>query len=341
MFGKNEIGRSLRIESEIGSGGSGSVYKAWHKRLQKYVVVKEHKHLIKKGPDIRRNELEALKNVKCAYLPQVFDFIAAGKRSYTVMEYIDGESFDRLLKRGKKHNQLQVIKWYGQLASALISIHMQDVCHRDIKPSNVMLTLSGDVCLIDFNAALVRGGNARFTSRSPGYASPEQYDLYERMENSPATRGRRCCSASGSRKRDDAETQMLDGCSITDFAVGGAPQADVQTEEDGRRTSLTKELPTMNNIDWKLSDIYSLGATMYHILTGVQPPGRPPGTVALTGRGAYDEGLAYTIEKSMQIKPSDRFASAAVLADIIRQTEEQNSVYTLIAAGQEFSPALR
>ena len=67
---------AYRIESELGSGGGGVVYKAWHTRLQKHVVIKE----LKRGSDndivTQRNEVEALKNVKSAYLPQVYDFIA-------------------------------------------------------------------------------------------------------------------------------------------------------------------------------------------------------------------------------------------------------------------------
>ena len=45
---------------------------------------------------------------------------------------------------------------------ALEAIHKQNICHRDIKPANIMLTPDGDVCLIDFNAALVSGNDVRY-----------------------------------------------------------------------------------------------------------------------------------------------------------------------------------
>lgn len=75
-----------RIETELGSGGGGIVYKAWHTRLQKYVVIKELKRGTKDSIETQRNEVEALKNVKSAYLPQVLDFFSEDKRVFTVME---------------------------------------------------------------------------------------------------------------------------------------------------------------------------------------------------------------------------------------------------------------
>ena len=338
------------MESEIGSGGGGAVYKAWHKRMQKYVVVKEYKYGPKSGAGARRNELEALKNVKCEYLPQVFDYIAAGKRSYTVMEYIEGESFDKLLRRGKKATQSQVFKWYDQLASALKSLHRQDVCHRDIKPANIMLTPNGDVCLIDFNTALVGGENMFFTSRSLGYASPEQYELYERLKSAGSKTvgsktvgsGRSC---HGKYRCYGAETQILEGYSITDFVHSDTPPAYRTAEGAGVLTFLLGDAPAFYNIDWKLSDIYSLGATMYHLLTGRQPPKEPAEGVSISDHGSFDEGLTYIIEKSMQLRPSDRFASAAVLTDMIRQVEEHNALYSavraIITVGKECAPALQ
>ena len=333
MFGRNEIRRSFRIESEIGSGGGGAVYKAWHKRMQKYVVVKEHKLDLKSDAEMRRNELEALKNMKCAYLPMVFDYVAVGKRSFTVMEYIEGESFDKLLKRGKKSTQSQLIKWYGQLASALESLHRQDVCHRDIKPSNIMLTAGGDVCLIDFNAALVRGEKTCFASRSLGYASPEQYDLYERLESSRIAPVMRRFYSAGicPRYRVDAYQADPGGPScLTDY---NSRVQEAVTEYADDLIPRLNTMPANYGIDWKSSDIFSLGATMCHLLTGIHPPKRPVGNMIISEYGDYDKGIIYIIEKSMQYRPSDRFKSAAVLVDIIRQVKEHNSANSIITVG--------
>ena len=103
---------AYRIESKLGSGGGGVVYKAWHTRLQKYVVLKELRRGSENDIETQRNEVEALKNVKSTYLPQVFDFLGEGGRIFTVMEFV-GESLDKLLERGQKFTQQQVIKWYA------------------------------------------------------------------------------------------------------------------------------------------------------------------------------------------------------------------------------------
>ena len=170
----NYLNSIYKIEGELGSGGGGVVYKAWHTHLQKYVVIKELKRGTKDNVETQRNEVEALKNVKSIYLPQVLDFFVENDRVYTVMEFIDGTSLDKLLAKNYRFTQQQVVKWYAQLAAALEVIHKQNIAHRDIKPANIMLLPDGNVCLIDFNAALVGESDVRLISRSLGYASPEQ-----------------------------------------------------------------------------------------------------------------------------------------------------------------------
>ena len=295
------VSSTFLIESELGSGGCGAVNKAWHTRLRKYVVVKEFKHGSNCSSEIRRNEVEALKNVKSAYLPQVFDFLTEADRSFTVLEFIEGESFDKLLKRGQSFSQMQVIRWYLQLASALESLHKLSIYHRDIKPSNVMLTPGGDICLIDFNTALVGGNETHFVSRSKGYASPEQCELFQRLESA------RCGSANA--------------VSTGDVRIG--------TPDAGNATVLTGmfslfadcgDKMTVDCIDWKRSDIYSLGATMRHIMTGKHPPWRDGETGSISESSQYSKCLMQIIERSMSIAPDKRFASmeevAAAVLDV-------------------------
>ena len=80
---------TYEILGKLGEGSGGIVYKAYHKRLKKEVVIKQMKgRSISVEAD--RQEVDILKNLHHTYLPQVFDFLKTGDRVYTVMSYIPG-----------------------------------------------------------------------------------------------------------------------------------------------------------------------------------------------------------------------------------------------------------
>ena len=281
-----DIYHTYEIESELGAGGGGAVYKAWHKRLRKHIVLKQLRETPLRTTQALRNEVEALKNIKSLYIPQVFDFLTEERGSYTVMEYIEGDSLDKLLTRGEVFSAEMIIKWYQQLATALEALHLRDVCHRDIKPSNIIKMPSGDVCLIDFNSALVSGNYTGVVNRSLGYASPEQVAYFQLCDDVY-------------RKRGELRVQSI---------AGEKPSIKSQIAE----------------IDWKLSDLYSLGAAIYHLLTGKRPvlkisaeevTNRENVSVGFDS-GAANRGtplrkcLEAVIEKSMRVNPKERFLSA-------------------------------
>ena len=173
------IAGMYELGQKIGAGGGGVVYLGRHIRLDKRVVLKADKRKLSTGEEKLRNEVDLLKGLSHTYIPQVYDFVQAGDTVYTVMDYVEGESLDKLVKRRQAVPQRTIVKWACQLLEALDYLHSQKphgILHGDIKPANIMLRPDGDICLIDFNIALALGeeGAVR-VGYSMGYASPEQY----------------------------------------------------------------------------------------------------------------------------------------------------------------------
>lgn len=169
------------IQEQIGAGGGGVVYLGRHLRLEKQIVLKADRHTLDTKPEILRREVDMLKGLSHRYIPQVYDFVQENGVVYTVMDYIDGESLDKLMKRGEQVPQPQVIRWACQLLEALDYLHSRPpygILHGDIKPANIMLRPGGDICLIDYNIALALGENGAVrVGYSRGYASPEHYGI--------------------------------------------------------------------------------------------------------------------------------------------------------------------
>lgn len=220
-----------------------------------------------------------LKNLSQSYIPQVYDFVQENGVVYTVMDYIEGESLDKLLARGQKIEQAEVIRWACQLLEALSYLHQvppHGILHGDIKPANIMLRPNGDICLIDFNIALALGEDGAVkVGFSRGYASPEHYGI-----------------SYGSKHHYSEQTEVDD------------PE---KTEVSFSAGSVTRSQPGVL-LDVR-SDIYSLGATLYHLLSGRKPQQRAEDVKPLTEQEC-SPAVAAIIQKAMAPEPEKRYQTA-------------------------------
>lgn len=285
------IGSTYEVIEQIGAGGGGIVYLARHLRLNKQVVLKADKRKITTRPELLRREVDVLKDLSHPYIPQVYDFFEENGTVYTAMDFVDGESLDKPLKEGKRFSQPQIIQWAKQLLQALDYLHSpthgdppRGYVHSDIKPANIMLRSNGDICLIDFNISLALG-EEHIIGASAGYASPEHYGL--------------------------------------DFSFTSTVTRDDRTESmHGGTTTLT--LPEYKSTDKRRSiipdvrsDIYSIGATLYHLLSGKRPPKNAVDVVPLSGPEISDQ-VAAIINKAMNPNPDLRYQTAA---EMLREFE--------------------
>lgn len=292
------IASTYVLEREIGSGGGGVVYLGKHLRLQKEVVLKADKRRLSAKPEVLRREVDALKNLRHAYIPQVYDFIEENGVVYTVMDYIPGESLDKPLKRGRRFSQPQVIQWACQLLEALVYLHSQPphgILHSDIKPANIMITPEGNICLIDFNIALALGeeGAVR-VGFSRGYASPEHYGVdYQ---------------AAAETHRPEAEA-----ATVVERETAGTI-----VDQSGSSSGGNSKKPILLDVR---SDIYSLGATLYHILSGVKPQQQAEAVVPLDAE-QFSPAVIAIIQKAMAPNPAERYQTAEEMLQAFRRLYE-------------------
>lgn len=292
------IASTYEILGYIGVGGGGNVFLARHIRLEKLVVLKADKRKVTTRPELLRREVDVLKNLSHSYIPKVYDFFAENDTVYTVMDYIDGESMDKLLKRGEKFSQAQVIEWAKELLEALSYLHSpthgdppRGYVHSDIKPANLMLTPLNTICLIDFNIALALG-EENVVGASAGYASPEHYGL-------DYSSGFTAMSKTQHIADNSEKTELLEG----NFDSNGKTELLSSGSTSSSYSSLKKVVPDVR------SDIYSTGATLYHLLCGKRPARSATEVVPLSDK-EFSPPLSAIINKAMNPNPDLRYQSA-------------------------------
>lgn len=179
------IDGKYEILKEIGKGGMSVVYLAMDKHLNKQWAVKEiRKKGNGKNDEVVINSLLAeanlMKKLDHPSLPRIVDIIDNGVTIYVIMDYIEGESLDKILNEYGAQPEELVINWAKQLCDALSYLHSQKppIIYRDMKPANVMLKPEGNIKIIDFGIAReYKEQNLADTTvlGTRGYAPPEQY----------------------------------------------------------------------------------------------------------------------------------------------------------------------
>ena len=252
------------ITKIVGKGGMSTVYQARDLNNQNILAIKDVERSGKEENQEMEQKLavsegQMLKQLSNPHLPRIYDIIENQDSFMLVMDYIQGESLDKVIKREGPQPMERVLHWGMQICEVFHYLHNQPtpIIYRDMKPANIMLKPDGQLMMIDFGTArTMKQGVAMQADTiclgTAGFAAPEQF--------------------------------------------GGYGQSDART------------------------DIFSLGATLYNMITGHSPSERPMGIQRLEkwNPALKDTPIAQIIYKATRQDPNERYQTAMELREDLR-----------------------
>ena len=173
-----------RIDSILGKGAMGVVYKAFDPFIERVVALKTiRKELFSDSQQedlISRfkNEAQAAGRLNHPNIVMVYDYGEDSESAYIAMEFVEGTPLNTLMLPTKPTALARVTAWMGDLLLALDYAHSRGVVHRDIKPANLLITSHAQVKVSDFGIARIESSTLTQTGSmigTPSYMSPEQF----------------------------------------------------------------------------------------------------------------------------------------------------------------------
>jgi WD40 repeat protein/serine/threonine protein kinase len=325
---------------EIARGGMGAIMEVWDRELRRTLAMKVALGA-RPEPGCSESTEEVAQRKLSRFLEEaqitgqldhpgivpVHDIgIDESARVYFTMQLIDGSDLRRVFEfaRLERHgwNQRRLISVFVRVCEAMAYAHSKGVVHRDLKPANIMVGAFGEAYVMDWGLAKVLGSEAVVATQEPTEQVTKEGAAHKR---SPRAKGQVNTDRSDSDSEGDAALRTLDGDIVGTPAYMAPEQARGKLEEVGPH-----------------SDIYSMGAMLYHLLSG-HAPYEPLGekvaahTILEAVREAppwplrgllpnVDGELAAICEKAMARESSLRYATMMALGEDLRAWVEGRGV---------------
>ena len=180
---QGKIGRYV-IQGELGRGAMGVVYRALDPAIGRTVAVKtirigqfNDEREIKQVQDRMMREAQAAGILSHPNIVTIYDIQHENDTAFIFMEYVDGDTFEKLLHSDTAIDGLVILRLLKQAAEALDYAHQRGIIHRDVKPANIMVRRDGVAKIADFGIARMQSHSLTQTGQilgTPNYMSPEQ-----------------------------------------------------------------------------------------------------------------------------------------------------------------------
>jgi serine/threonine protein kinase len=244
-----------RLAEVLGEGGMGTVYRAEHRLMKRWVALKVVRHALLEQPAVRERflgELRATAQLTHPNIVVAHDAEQVGNVCFLAMEYVPGEDLATLLRRRGPLPAAEACEYVRQAALGLQHAHECGLVHRDIKPHNLMITADGRVKILDFGLARLALEQAAAERPAP---------------TPPPLPG------------DGTTVSVAGPHTVTGSVLGTPAYMAPEQARDPRCADIR-------------SDVYSLGRTLVHLLAGrlpfgqttEMPPGLPPGLAGVLCR---------------------------------------------------------
>jgi len=305
------------IIRKLGAGGSGIVYLASDTLLQRPVVLK----LLRRGAytlqQMRTTVLREARMASAIEHPNVCAIYDVGEtedEAYIVMQYVPGQSLDKLIAQGPA--SLQLLLSAGiQIADGMAAAHRLGIFHRDLKPANVMLTEGGLVKILDFG--LARRRNPEEVAFDPSQSRARKVVAKLAPE---AVVAEEIPKPVETEVKDAADTDATEKVEAPTYTARGGTIAYMAPEQFVTGHSSAQ------------SDIFALGVMLYELAAGRHPFHRPNAEEMQSIRAIQfadppplrevfphiPAELESVIFRCLEKVPSQRYATAAEVREALR-----------------------